>query len=127
MASRRLEEKRSAFQRYKEDVQREGKPFYPYAMFHDTVMSLVVVSVIIGLACVWYFTSGPDPKTCGSGDSCLLGPRYSDPADHPDPDAVPRPAARAGSASSPGSGDRGRAGRALDGRADVQGRDRQGG
>src|SRR5947208_2813976 len=60
-------------------------------MFHDTVMSLVVVSVIIGLACVWYFTSGPDPKTCGSGDSCLLGPRYSAPADPGTTNFVPRP------------------------------------
>src|SRR5438477_13198747 len=60
-------------------------------MFHDTVMSPVFVSVIIGLACVWYFTSGPDPKTCGSGDSCLLGPRYSEPADPGTTNFVPRP------------------------------------
>ena len=26
------------FKLYKEDVQRRGKPFFPYAMFHDTVM-----------------------------------------------------------------------------------------
>jgi mono/diheme cytochrome c family protein len=54
-------------------------------------MSLVVVSVIIGLAAVWYFTSGEDPKTCGSGDSCLLGPRYSEPADPGTTNFVPRP------------------------------------
>jgi cytochrome c553 len=60
-------------------------------MFHDTVMSLVVVSVIIGLAAVWYFTSGPDPNTCGSGDSCMLGPRYSEPADPATTNFVPRP------------------------------------
>src|SRR4051794_24868100 len=86
-----LDERRSQFQQYKEDVKARGKPFYPYAMFHDTVMSLVVVSVIIGLACVWYFTSGTDPKTCGSGDSCLLGPRYSEPADPGTTNFVPRP------------------------------------
>src|SRR5437667_3556617 len=86
-----VEERRAGFQKYKEDVKARGKPFYPYAMFHDTVMSLVVVSVIIGLACVWYFTSGPDPKTCGSGDSCLLGPRYSAPADPGTTNFVPRP------------------------------------
>src|SRR5205823_7597226 len=51
----------------------------------------VVVSVIIGLASVWYFTSGEDPKTCGSGDSCLLGPRYSDPADPATTNFVPLP------------------------------------
>src|SRR5438067_7520034 len=86
-----IDERRAGFQKYKEDVKARGKPFYPYAMFHDTVMSLVVVSVIIGLACVWYFTSGTDPKSCGSGDSCLLGPRYSEPADPGTTNFVPRP------------------------------------
>src|SRR5690242_21761369 len=57
MASRRLEERRVAYQRYKEDVKRDGKPFYPYAMYHDTVMSLVVVSVIVGLPSIWHYTS----------------------------------------------------------------------
>src|SRR5207302_1351276 len=45
-----VDERRAAFQKYKQDVKDRGKPFYPYAMFHDTVMSLVVVSVIVGLA-----------------------------------------------------------------------------
>jgi menaquinol-cytochrome c reductase cytochrome b/c subunit len=82
---------RQNFTKYKEDVKKRGKPFYPYAMFHDTVMSLVVVSVIIALAAVWYFTSGEDPNKCGSGDSCLLGPRYSEPADPATTNFVPRP------------------------------------
>src|SRR2546430_12465055 len=62
-------------------------------MFHDTVMSLVFVSVIIGLACVWYFTTGENPEQCGSGQphSCLLGPRYSEPADPGTTNFVPRP------------------------------------
>ena len=77
--------------KYKEDVKTRGKPFFPYAMFHDTVMSLVVVSVIIALSAVWYFTSGEDPQKCGSGDSCLLGPRYSEPADPATTNFVPRP------------------------------------
>ncbi len=85
------DEWRKQYAKYKEDVKKRGKPFYPYAMFEDTVMSLVVVSVIIGLAAVWYFTSGEDPKTCGSGDSCLLGPRYSEPADPATTNFVPRP------------------------------------
>ena len=78
MASRRLEENRIAFQRYKEDVKREGKPFYPYAMFHDTVMSLVVVSVIVGLAFLWHYTS-------------ILGPPWTDKADPGTTSFVPRP------------------------------------
>src|SRR5690348_13864014 len=86
-----IKERRAQFTQYKEDVKTRGKPFFPYAMFHDTVMSLVVVLVIIGLACVWYFTSSPDPNSCGSGDSCLLGPRYAEPADPGTTNFVPRP------------------------------------
>ena len=81
-----IDRRRAEFQRYKEDVKKRGKPFYPYAMFHDTVMSLVVVSVIIALACVWKFTSGEDPDQVG-----WLGNRYSEPADPGTTNFVPRP------------------------------------
>src|SRR5437879_8557052 len=89
-----IDQRRAGFQKYKEDVKRRGKPFYPYAMFHDTVMSLVVVSVIVGLACVWYFTSGKgDPADCGGphGHSCLLGPRCGEHADPGTTNFVHRP------------------------------------
>jgi menaquinol-cytochrome c reductase cytochrome b/c subunit len=86
-----IQQRRSQFQDYKEDVKRDGKPFYPYAMFHDTIMSLVVVCVVIGLSAVWYFTTGEDPNSCGEGDSCLLGPRYAEPADPGTTNYVPRP------------------------------------
>jgi len=86
MAGRGLTERRAQFKRYKEDVDSEGKAFFPHAMFHDTVMSLVVVAVIVGLACVWYFTSGKLPEDVG-----WLGPRYTDPADPGTTSFVPRP------------------------------------
>ena len=93
MASRALEERRAQFQRYKQDVKERGKPFYPYAMFHDTVMSLVVVCVIVGLAFVWHYTTSTDPHRCGEkgGPSCVLGPRYTDKADPGTVSFVPRP------------------------------------
>jgi hypothetical protein len=50
-----VDEKRAEFQRYKRDVKERGKPFYPYAVFHDTVMSLIVVVVIFLLAVVWKY------------------------------------------------------------------------
>jgi hypothetical protein len=78
------DERRASFKRYKEDVEREGKPFFPYAMFHDTVMSLVVVAVIIALACIWYFTA--DGTTPGE-----IGPWYSDEADPGTTNFIPRP------------------------------------
>jgi menaquinol-cytochrome c reductase cytochrome b/c subunit len=87
-----IQERRAGFQKYKEDVKARGKPFYPYAMFHDTVMSLVVVCVIIGLACIWYFTSTEDPNGCKPAwSSCTLGPRYAEPADPGTTNFVPRP------------------------------------
>src|SRR6188474_2972633 len=82
----RKDDNQTQFKLYKEDVQRRGKPFFPYAMFHDTVMSFVVVCVIIALAAIWYFTSGEEP-----GDSGVLGPRYAAQADPGTTQFIPRP------------------------------------
>ena len=82
----RKDDNKQQFKLYKEDVERRGKPFFPFAMFHDTVMSFVVVSVIIALAAIWYFTSGPE-----AGDSGVLGPRYAEEADPGTTQFIPRP------------------------------------
>jgi hypothetical protein len=84
MASKLTRANRAEFKRYKEDVEREGKSFFPYAMYHDTLMSVAVVGVIIGLACIWYFTA--DGVEAG-----LLGPWYQDKADPGTTQFVPRP------------------------------------
>src|SRR5580765_7348301 len=81
-----LEQNRAQFARYKKDVSERGKPFFPYAMFHDTVMSLVVVIVIIALACIWKFTAGESPDDPGR-----LGVLYAAPADPGTTTFVPRP------------------------------------
>jgi mono/diheme cytochrome c family protein len=83
---KRIAERREAFQRYKRDVRERGKPFYPFAMFHDTVMSLVVVVVILGLAIIWKYTAGESPN-----DSGWLGPLYKEKADPGTTNFVPRP------------------------------------
>ena len=80
----RQDERRAEFKRYKEDVKRDGKPFFPYAIFHDTVMAFVTVIVIIGLACVWYYTA--DGVEAG-----ILGPWYAPEADPGTIDFIPRP------------------------------------
>jgi menaquinol-cytochrome c reductase cytochrome b/c subunit len=77
-----LDERRAQFQRYKQDGKTRGKPFYPYAMFHDTVMSLVVVCVIAGLAVVWKY---------GLFGSHVLGPLLGPEADPGTTSFVPRP------------------------------------
>ena len=88
MASKAAAERKRIFKQYKEDVAERGKPFYPYAMFHDTVMSLVVVAVIIGLAVVWKWTTPGDHTGTGAG---WLGKLYDTPADPGTISFVPRP------------------------------------
>jgi len=84
-----IDQKRTEFARYKADVKARGKPFYPYAMFHDTIMSLVVVVVIICLAVIWKWTFWSplhDPTHKG-----WLGPGVDPPADPGTHSFVPRP------------------------------------
>ena len=75
---------REDFARYKDDVKKEGKPFFPPAILHDTVMSLIVVVVIVALAAIWYY----DADGVKSG---ILGPWYTEPADPATTSFVPRP------------------------------------
>src|SRR5437588_2528170 len=86
----RLDQRRAGFQQYKRDVKERGKPFYPYAMFHDTVMSLIVVSVIVVIACIWKFTSDEGP-TGHASSSGWFGRLYDDKADPGTTSFTPRP------------------------------------
>src|SRR6476659_2975398 len=88
MPSDRIVERRRIFQQYKEDVKERGKPFFPYAMWHDTIMSFVVIVVIIGLSVVWKYSTPGDHHTTESG---WLGKLYDDPADPGTTNFVPRP------------------------------------
>ncbi|MEI8104721.1 MAG: c-type cytochrome [Actinomycetes bacterium] len=96
MASDRIAERQKVFKQYKEDVQERGKPFYPYAMLHDTIMSMIVVIMIIGLATIWKFTTpgdhnGLDVHGVAEGQSGWLGPLMDEPADPGTISFVPRP------------------------------------
>ena len=57
-----ITEKRRIFQQYKQDVKERGKPFFPYAVFHDSVMALVVVATIVVLARRIADPIPPDPE-----------------------------------------------------------------
>lgn len=88
MASDRIVERRKVFQQYKADVKERGKPFYPYAMLHDTIMSLVVVAVIIALAIVWKWSTPGNHTGTTAG---WLGKLLDAPADPGTINFVPRP------------------------------------
>jgi menaquinol-cytochrome c reductase cytochrome b/c subunit len=88
VATDRIVERRRVFQQYKADVQERGKPFYPFAMLHDTIMSLVVVVVIAGLAIVWKYSTPGDHHSIEPG---WIGRLYDAPADPGTINFVPRP------------------------------------
>jgi mono/diheme cytochrome c family protein len=98
MATNSLQERRKVFKQYKEDVKDRGKPFYPYAMLHDSIMSLVVVGVIVALAVIWKFTTPGNHTGFNAhggtdlpGQSGWLGKLIDDPADPGTISFVPRP------------------------------------
>ena len=86
--SDRVQERQRVFKQYKEDVKERGKKFYPYAMLHDTIMSLVVVIVIIALSVIWKFSIPGDHTSVESG---WLGKLYDEPADPGTISFIPRP------------------------------------
>ena len=57
-------------------------------MWHDTIMSFVVIVVIIGLSVVWKYSTPGDHHTTEPG---WLGKLYDDPADPGTTNFVPRP------------------------------------
>ena len=75
---------REDYARYKDDVKKEGSRSSRPRSWHDTVMSLVVVCVIVALAAIWYYSAdGVEPG--------LLGPWYTEPADPGTTTSSPRP------------------------------------
>ena len=87
-----INERRAGFKRYKDNVEHRGKPFFPFAMFHDTVMSFVVVCVIVALAVIWKFSADDNINAQGEGDyTGLLGAVYTQEADPGTTNFVPRP------------------------------------
>src|SRR3954452_2296564 len=57
-------------------------------MWHDPIMSFVVVSVIVGLSVVWKYSTPGDHHTTEAG---WLGKLYDNPADPGTTNFVPRP------------------------------------
>jgi len=88
VANDRIAERQRVFKQYKEDVKERGKPFFPFAMWHDTIMSCVTVLVIVALAVVWKWSVPGNHANTSSG---LLGKLYDTPADPGTFSFVPRP------------------------------------
>ena len=75
-------ERRERYQREYAFQKRHGKSFFPKAVFHDTIVSLLVVGLIIGMSILWYaqFASVSD-LPLGERAGGILGPAYEAQAD----------------------------------------------
>jgi quinol-cytochrome oxidoreductase complex cytochrome b subunit len=84
-------ERREGYLREYGYQQRTGKSFFPYALFHDVVANCFFVLLIVGLACLWYFTASHGVDINHGGKSGVLGPLYENRADPAVETYDPRP------------------------------------
>jgi menaquinol-cytochrome c reductase cytochrome b/c subunit len=70
---------------------KEGHPFFPYAMFHDTVVNLIIVLMIVAMAVVWHATAGPVDAQHPEGQNGWLGALYEGKANPAIQVTEPRP------------------------------------
>jgi quinol-cytochrome oxidoreductase complex cytochrome b subunit len=70
---------------------REGHAFFPYAMFHDVVVNLLVVLIIVVMTVVWHATAGPINASHPTGSNGVLGPLYELKANPAVAQTEPRP------------------------------------
>jgi menaquinol-cytochrome c reductase cytochrome b/c subunit len=84
-------ERRESYLREYSYQKRTGKPFFPYALYHDVLVNFFFILLIVALAVLWYVTSGTGPDANHGGSSGWLGPRYEDRADPAVETYDPRP------------------------------------
>jgi len=71
-------ERREGYLREYGYQQKTGKPFFPFAVVHDVIANCFFVFLIIGLACLWYFTAKHGVDINHGGKSGVLGPLWDD-------------------------------------------------
>lgn len=73
---RKIVNRRVRYETEYAESKKEGHAFFPYAMFHDVVINLLVVLIIVAMAVVWHATAGPINQAHPTGQNGLLGPLY---------------------------------------------------
>jgi len=85
-------ERRERYLREYDFQKKTGKPFFPGAIFHDTVASLFFVLLTIGITIWWYADFGPVPEGATEERAGgVLGPAYESRADPGVEEYDPRP------------------------------------
>lgn len=89
--ARKVINRRVRFETENEAFKREGHPFFPYAMFHDVVVNLLVVLIIVAMAIVWHQTAEPITEQHPTGVNGWLGALYEEKANPAVVSTEPRP------------------------------------
>jgi quinol---cytochrome c reductase cytochrome c subunit, bacillus type len=76
VAARKVINRRVRYETEYAESKKAGHPFFPYAMFHDTVVNLLIVAIIVGMAVVWHATAGPINHAHPTGQAGVLGELY---------------------------------------------------
>ena len=85
--ARRSSTAASVYEAEHADQTKVGHSFFPFAMFHDVVVNLLIVVLIVAMAIIWHVTAGPISASHPEGVNGWLGPLYESQANP----AVQRP------------------------------------
>ncbi len=91
MSPRKVINRRVRYETELAEQKREGHAFFPYAMFHDVVVNLLVVLIIVAMTVVWHATAGPINHSHPFGQNGWLGALYEDKANPAVQSTEPRP------------------------------------
>ena len=91
VAARKVINRRVRYETELAAQKKEGHPFFPYAMFHDTVVNLIIVLMIVAMASIWHATAGPIDAHHPDGQNGWLGALYEGKANPAVQVTEPRP------------------------------------
>jgi len=89
--ARKVINRRVVYEAEYADQKKVGHSFFPFAMFHDVVVNLLVVVLIVVMAIVWHVTSGPISASHPEGVNGWLGALYESQANPAVQSTEPRP------------------------------------
>ncbi len=76
VAPRKIINRRVRYEAEHDETKKTGHSFFPNAIFHDVVINLLVVLLIVGMAVLWHSTAGPINEAHPTGQNGALGPLY---------------------------------------------------
>jgi quinol---cytochrome c reductase cytochrome c subunit, bacillus type len=91
VAARKVINRRVRYETELAAQKKEGHAFFPYAMFHDTVVNLIIVLMIVAMAVIWHETAGPIDAHHPDGQNGWLGALYEGKANPAVAVTEPRP------------------------------------